>query len=184
MPAWLETVLVAGLLIGAALLAEPLLPMARRRRRRAAAAGGGLYLGGSGQGSGSGKVTAGMTRIVVADHDRLVVTRSTRDDTVYVLRRPGEDPRAILRLARLVLPEGTYGELAAQLGMPASWPIVVADHHRLIVTCSTRDGTVYVLRPPGQDPRAILRVARLVLPEGPYTELADQLGVPADWPIR
>jgi hypothetical protein len=40
----------------------------------------------------------------------------------------------------------------------------------------------YVLRPPGEDPKAILRAARLVLPEGPYEELADQLGVPAGWP--
>jgi len=58
----------------------------------------------------------------VADHDRLVVTRSKRDDTVYVLRPPGEDPQAILRVARLVLPEGPYGELARQLGMPAIEP--------------------------------------------------------------
>jgi hypothetical protein len=40
---------------------------------------------------------------------------------------------------------------------------------------------VYVLRPPGEDPKAILRAARLVLPEGSYEELADQLGVPAGW---
>ena len=37
------------------------------------------------------------------------MTRSKPDDTVYVLRPPGEDPRAILRVARLVLPEGPYG---------------------------------------------------------------------------
>jgi hypothetical protein len=59
----------------------------------------------------------------VADHDRLVVTRSQRDDTVYVLRPPGEDPMAILRVARLVVPESRYGELAEVLGMPASWPM-------------------------------------------------------------
>ena len=52
------------------------------------------------------------------------------------------------------------------------------------MTCNTRDDTVYVLRPPGEDPKAILRVARLVLPEGPYGELADQLGVPASWPVE
>jgi hypothetical protein len=60
---------------------------------------------------------------VLADHDRLVVTCNQRDDTVYVLRPPGEDPRAILRVARLVLPEGRYGELARQLGMPAIGPV-------------------------------------------------------------
>ena len=31
---------------------------------------------------------------------------------------------------------------------------------------------------------AILRVARLVLPEGPYGELAKQLRVPASWPMQ
>jgi len=43
---------------------------------------------------------------------------------------------------------------------------------------------VYVLRPPGEDPRAILRVARLVLKEDPYQELAAKLGVPANWPME
>ena len=89
----------------------------------------------------------------------------------------------ILRAARLVLPEGLYRELAGQLGMPASWPIVVADYDRVVVTRSPCDGAVYVLRPPGADPRVILRAARLVLPEDPYEELADQLGVPAGLPM-
>jgi LysM repeat protein len=62
-------------------------------------------------------------RIVVADHDRLVITRDKRDDTICVLRPPGEDPADILRVARLVLPEGQYGTLAEQLGLPASWPM-------------------------------------------------------------
>jgi hypothetical protein len=60
---------------------------------------------------------------VLADHDRLVVTRCQSDDTVYVLRPPGADPQAILRVASLVLPERRYGELAEQLGVPASWPM-------------------------------------------------------------
>ena len=62
-------------------------------------------------------------RIVMADHDRLVITRSKRDDTICVLRPPGGDPADILRLARLVLPEGHYGMLAEQLGLPANWPM-------------------------------------------------------------
>ena len=111
------------------------------------------------------------------------VTYSEDDGAVYALRPPGEDPKAILRAARLVLPEGPYGQLAERLGIPASWPIVLADYDRLIVTHSKSDGTVYVLRPPGEDPKAILRAARLVLPEGPYGELADQLGVPASLPM-
>ena len=63
------------------------------------------------------------TRIVMADHDRLVVTRSKRDDTICVLRPPGENPTEILRVARLVLPEGQYGTLAEQLGVSANWPM-------------------------------------------------------------
>jgi hypothetical protein len=89
-----------------------------------------------------------------------------------------------LRVARLVLPEGPYWELAARLGMPAGWPIVLADHDRVVVARHMGDDTVYVLRPPGTDARAILRVARLVLPEDPYQELAEHLGVPASWPME
>jgi hypothetical protein len=58
---------------------------------------------------------------------------------------------------------------------------VLADYDRVVVTHSACDGMVYVLRPPGEDPKAILRAARLVLPEGSYEELADQLGIPAGW---
>ncbi len=57
--------------------------------------------------------------------------------------------------------------------------IILADHDRLVVTCDKQAARVFVLRPPGADPRSILRVARLVLPEGPYSELAKQLGVSA-----
>jgi len=103
---------------------------------------------------------------------------------VYVLRPPGEDPEVILRAARLVLHERPYRELAGALGLPASWPVVLADYDRLVVTHCRGDDAVYVLRPPGQDPEVILRAARLVLPEGPYGELADQLGVPAGLPMR
>ncbi len=121
---------------------------------------------------------------MLADYHRLVVTCSKPDNTVFVLRPPGEDPKAILAAARLVLPEARYAELASRLGLPASWPIVIADYDRLVVTSSTRDDTVLVLRPPGEDPRAVLRAARLVLAEGPYEELADHLGQPAGWPME
>jgi hypothetical protein len=122
--------------------------------------------------------------VVLADYDRVVVTHSGCDDTVYVLRPPGEDPEVILRAARLVLREGPYRELAGRLGLPASWPVVLADYDRVVVTRSARDDAVYVLRPPGEDPAVILRAARLVLPEGPYGELADQLGIPAGLPMQ
>jgi len=181
MPRWLKTVLeAAGLLIGAAFLVEPVLVL-RRRRRQAAAR---LRAAAPGEGAGSGRRARGKARVVLADYDRVVVTHSPGDGAVYVLRPPGEDPRAILRAARLVLPEDLYRELAGQRGVPASWPIVLADYDRVVVTHSPGDGAVYVLRPPGEDPRAILRAARLVLPEGPYGELAGHLGVPAGWPTE
>ena len=196
MPSWLRAVLLAaGLLIGAAFVAEPVLAVRRRRAaaraaRATAAAGGpgaapaaGAAPAGLGPGAGRRPGAGGEARIVVADYDRVVVTCSTRDGTVYVLRPPGAEPAAILQAARLVLPEGPYRQLAGELRLPAAWPIVVADYDRVVVTCSPRDGTVYVLRPPGEDPKAILRAARLVLPEWSYGELADQLGVPAAWPM-
>jgi LysM repeat protein len=196
MPQWLKTMLLAaGLLIGAAFLTEPVLVIRRRRRAATGAVAGAAAVPGQvrkpapvppqvprpGRGSG-GRVTR-KTRVVLADYDQVVVTYSEDDGTVYVLRPPGQDPAAILRVARLVLPEEPYRELAGQLGLPASWPIVLADYDRVVVTCSARDGTVCVLRPPGQDPAAILKAARLVVPEEPYGELADQLGVPTSLPM-
>jgi LysM repeat protein len=183
MPPWLKTLLLAaGLLIAAAFLAGPVL-LIRRRRAAARVARPGMTDPGHVPGPGAGRPGAGKARIVLADHDQIVVTRSQPDGTVYVLRPPGAAPEEILRVARLVLPEDPYRELAGQLGMTASWPIVVADHDRIVVTRSQPDGTVYVLRPPGAAPEEILRVARLVLPEVPYGELADHLGVPASLPM-
>ena len=195
MPRWLKTMLLAaGLVVGAAFLAEPVLLVLRRRRRRASARAAAVPEQArepvlvpsprDGREPDPGHPAAEEAGIVLADYDRVVVTQSLHDGTVYVLRPPGEDPRVILRAARLVLPEDLYRELAEQLGMPVSWPIVLADYDRVVVTQSQPDGAVYVLRPPGADPRVILRAARLVLPEDPYEELADQLGVPAGLPMR
>lgn len=58
-----------------------------------------------------------LTRIITAAHERLVVTYSTQDDIAYVLIPPGEDPRTVLRAARLVLHDGIYRELAGLLGV-------------------------------------------------------------------
>jgi hypothetical protein len=115
MPRWLATMLLAvGLLIGAAFLAELVLVAARRHRRphqhRPLA-------------TRREPFTGWEPRIILADNDRLVVTHSRSDNTVYVLRPPGEDPRAILRVARLVLKEDRYQELAAKLGVSANWPM-------------------------------------------------------------
>ena len=193
MPQWLKTMLLAaGLVVGVAFLAEPVLLVLRRRRASARAAAVPeqarepvlVPSPRDGREPDPGRPAAEEAGIVLADYDRVVVTQSLHDGTVYVLRPPGEDPRMILRAARLVLPEDLYRELAQQLGMPVSWPIVMADYERVVVTQSQPDGAVYVLRPPGADPRVILRAARLVLPEDPYEELADQLGVPAGLPMR
>ncbi len=64
----------------------------------------------------------GPARIMQAGHERLVVTYSARDGIVCVLTPPGEDPAAVLRAARLVLPDDTYEELASHLGVSADWP--------------------------------------------------------------
>jgi LysM repeat protein len=130
MPHWLKTTLLAvGLLALAMFLAEPVL-LARRRRRQQqrrqqqqqqAARTPWLTPPGCSQRPSSPQLGLRKTRIVLADHDRLVVTRNKHDGMVYVLRPPGEDPNAILRVARLVLPEGSYGELADQLGVTAGW---------------------------------------------------------------
>ncbi len=54
-------------------------------------------------------------RVVTADYQRLVVTYSTQDDTVYLLCPPGQDPVTVLGAARLVLPDNRYQELACYL---------------------------------------------------------------------
>jgi LysM repeat protein len=122
MPTWLKTILLAaGLLIGGAFLVQ-LAMVIGRGRRQAAARAVQLHRASSGRGPDSGHLVEDRARIVLADYDRLVVTRSKADDTVYVLRPPGEDPKAVLRAARLVLQEEPYEELANQLGVSANWP--------------------------------------------------------------
>jgi len=141
MPQWLRIMLLAaGLLIGAAFLAELVLAIARRRRRPVAANVQPENAQSENAQSENVQPENAMPesampetvspspprscrRFVLADYDRLVVTHNQADDMVCVLRPPGEDPRAILRVARLVLPEDPYEELAEQLGVPASWPM-------------------------------------------------------------
>jgi LysM repeat protein len=107
-PWWLAAILAAaGTAVAAALLADPVTAIARRRRHRAAAR----------------RIAAARSRIVVAGHGRVIVAYSRADDTVYVLAPPGGDPRAVLRAARLVLPDDAYEELAGHLGVPSDWPL-------------------------------------------------------------
>jgi LysM repeat protein len=123
MPQWLKIMLLAvGLLILVAFLAEPVLA-ARRRRRQAAAEALQFREAELGQEPEPREDGVEKPHIILADHDRLVVTCNNRDNTVCVLRRPDEDPVTILRVARLVMPEGHYEELAEQLGLPTSWPM-------------------------------------------------------------
>ena len=183
MPQWLKLMLlVAGVIVALVFLMELALVARRQHQLRVRAARPGAV---SSRPEPAGRPLPAIgARIVMADYHRVVVTCSKQDGTVFVLRPPGEDPQAILGVARLVLPETCYAELASRLGMPVSWPIVMADYDRVVVTCSKQDDTVFVLRPPGEDPKAVLRAARLVLAEGPYGELADQLGEPAGWPME
>jgi LysM repeat protein len=119
MPRWLEDVLLAaGLLAASAFFVELAAALTHRRRAarharpRAPAAA-----------RDRAQCAATKARIILADHERLIVTYSTQDDTVYVLTPPGEDPQAVLRAARLILPENTYEQLAGHLGVPSAWPL-------------------------------------------------------------
>ncbi len=143
MPGWLRTILLAaGLLIAAAFATELVLAIAHRQANPARDAPSGTRdtpSGTSGTEPGaasrgavppvpepshpgkSGPMNPAQTRILMADHDRLIVTHNKADDLICVLRPPGEDPKAILRVARLILKEDPYQQLATQLGMSASW---------------------------------------------------------------
>ncbi len=116
MPGWLKaTLVVVGALTVASFIAQPAVAAGRRRRQasrvRAVAR----------KRDRGRRAVERAARIVQADHERLIITYSVSDDTVYLLTPPGEDPRAVLRAARLVLPEDTYEELADHLGVPSGW---------------------------------------------------------------
>jgi LysM repeat protein len=148
MPRWLEDVLLAaGVLAATAFVAEPAAALARRRRATGPAGLTGparptgpaaaaqparpARLGraakparhrASARARDLAKQAAEKAKIILADHERLIVTYSVRDHTVYVLTPRGEDPMAVLAAARLVLPEDTYKDLAGHLGVPSGWP--------------------------------------------------------------
>ena len=151
MPRWLEDVLLAaGVLAATAFAAEPAAAIARRRKGTGPAGSTGpaaaaqpaqrarparpsrpAMLGraakparhrASAGARDLARQAAEKAKIILADHERLIVTYSVRDHTVYVLTPPGEDPMAVLAAARLVLPEDTYKDLAGRLGVPSAWP--------------------------------------------------------------
>jgi len=125
MPNWLKDILLAaGLLAAIAFAIEPVAALARRRRHtdkrptdktpRSHA---------NTRERDPARDAAGRARIVFADHERLIITYSAKEDTVYVLTPSGEDPKAILRAARLILPEHRYQDLADHLGVPSALPL-------------------------------------------------------------
>jgi len=121
MPQWLQDVLLAvGLLAATAFAIEPAAALARRRQAARAAAPGTLRP--PGRMRRRARRAAAKAKIILSSYDRLIVTYSADDHTVYVFTPPDEDPRAVLRAARLVLPEDTYEDLAGHLGVPSAWP--------------------------------------------------------------
>jgi LysM repeat protein len=124
MPQWLEDVLLAaGLLVATAFAVEPAAALARRRQSAQTArpvTPGALRP--RGRMRRRARRAAARAKIILSNYDRLIVTYSADDHTVYVFTPPGEDPRAVLRAARLVLPEDTYEDLAGHLGVPSAWP--------------------------------------------------------------
>ncbi len=116
MPRWLKaTLLAVGALAVASFLVQPAVTAGQRRKRS-------LRVAAAARRRGRERRAANrMARIIQAEHEKLIVTYSISDDTVYLLTPPGEDPRAVLRAARLVLPEDTYEDLAGHLGGPSGW---------------------------------------------------------------
>jgi len=120
MPTWLRALLLAvGLLVGLTFLAEALMTLRRHTTADTATARPAMVP----RDPATVPPSPERPAIVLADHDRLVVTCDKQAARVFVLRPPGEDPRRILRVARVVLPEGPYGELAKQLGVAAMGPV-------------------------------------------------------------
>ena len=128
MPRWLDDVLLAaGVLAATAFAAEPAAALARRRRppasrapprarpSRPAAPRRTAYARPSAQ-------AADKAKIILADHERLIVTYSVRRPHRLRPDPARRRPAAVLSAARLVLPEDTYEDLAGHLGVPPGWP--------------------------------------------------------------
>ena len=120
MPNWLKDILIAaGLLAAIAFAIEPVAVLTRRRRHTDKAP---RSHGDTTERDLAGDAAA-RARLVFTEHERLIITYSSQDDTVYVFTPPGEDPGAMLRAARLILPEHRYEELAHHLGVPSAMPL-------------------------------------------------------------
>ena len=129
MPNWLKDILIAaGLLAAIAFAIEPVAVLTRRRRTdkptRTPASRTPTNRANASRTPAAAREPdpVGQARIILADHERLIVTYSSRDDTIYVLTPPGEDPKAVLCAARLILPEDRYEDLADRLGVSSALP--------------------------------------------------------------
>jgi len=120
MPNWLKDVLLAaGLLAAIAFAIEPVAVFTRRRRHADKAPRSHANT----RERDPAREASARAKIVFTDHDRLIITYSSKEDTIYVFTPQGEDPRAILRAARLILPEHRYQDLADHLGVPSALPL-------------------------------------------------------------
>jgi hypothetical protein len=193
MPRWLlDLLLAAGVLAATAFAAEPAAAIARRRKATSP---------GTASRPGTTTQPGNSTRPDPAGHPDTVIPldRNTRPGTTgrpgTTTGRPGRNahPGSTDRAARgsWFVPAQRSGKHRASGGTrdlakraAEKAKIILADHERLIVTYSISDHTVYVLTPPGEDPRVVLAAARLVVPEDTYQDLAGHLGVPAAWPLE
>ena len=186
MPRWLVDLLVAaGVLAATAFAAEPAAAIARRRKATSP---------GTADQPGTTTRPDKKTRPGPADRPG-TITRLDKKARPDITDRPGRNARSGItdRPARVswLVPAQRSGKHRASGGprglakrAAEKAKIILADHERLIVTYSIRDHTVYVLTPPGEDPRVVLAAARLVVPEDTYQDLAGHLGVPAAWPLE
>jgi hypothetical protein len=198
MPRWLvDLLLAAGVLAATAFAAEPAAAIARRRKATSPATPdqpGTADRPDTATRTGTTTRPDNTTRPHPADHPNTVIPldRNNRPGTTG---RPGRNahPGTTDRPARVswLVPAQRSGKHRASGGArdlakraAERAKIILADHERLIVTYSISDHTVYVLTPPGEDPRVVLAAARLVVPEDTYQDLAGHLGVPAAWPLE
>ena len=172
MPGWLRTILlVAGLLIAAAFAAELALAITRRHRQADPA---GTPAGASADPAGTpAEASADLGDTPAATDGAEPITGDAEPGTASLAPAPSVPAPP----APHPLKAGTCAMNSAQTR------ILMADYDRLIVTHNKAADLICVLRPPGEDPKAILRVARLILKENPYEQLATQLGIPASWPM-
>ena len=175
MPGWLRTTLLAvGLLIAAAFVTEPVL--AARRRRRHALAGPGPQPGTAQPGTAqAGPVEPGSARSDTAEPG--TAGPGTPEAASATAGSPQvAAPAAVSSRTGSSAPGSRRGRAG---GRTSCWPTTTGWSSP---AARTTTWSMCCGRPART--KAILRVASLVLPECRYGELAEQLGVPATWPME